>query len=68
LLIVVERLASAPSLATWELHVHGTNTRLVLTEHGTFLNGYVDGGSRVTGSTLLLDMLGAALTKESTAV
>lgn len=56
------------SLATWELHADGAGTRLVLTEHGTFLNGYVDGGSRVEGTTLLLDALGAALAKESTAI
>jgi uncharacterized protein YndB with AHSA1/START domain len=49
------------SLATWELHAEGAETRLVLTEHGTFLNGYVDGGSRLEGSTLLLNALGNEL-------
>lgn len=53
------------SLATWELHADGTGTRLVLTEQGAFLNGYVDGGSRVEGTNLLLDALGAALAQET---
>lgn len=56
------------SLATWELHADGTGTRLVLTEQGTFLNGYVDGGSRQEGTNLLLDALGASLVHESTVV
>jgi uncharacterized protein YndB with AHSA1/START domain len=56
------------SLATWELHADGTGTRVVLTEQGTFLNGYVDGGSRVEGSNLLLDALGASLATETSAV
>ena len=56
------------SLATWELHADGTGTRLVLTEQGTFLNGYVDGGSRARGTNLLLDALGAALAKAGSAL
>jgi uncharacterized protein YndB with AHSA1/START domain len=56
------------SLATWELHADGAGTRLVLTEQGTFLNGYVDGGSRLEGTNLLLDALGAALASDSAAV
>lgn len=56
------------SLATWELRLDGTGTHLVLTEQGSFLNGYVDGGSRLEGTNLLLDMLGAALAQESTVV
>jgi len=56
------------SLATWELHADGTGTRLVLTEQGTFLNGYVDGGSRAHGTNLLLDALGATLAQDSTTV
>lgn len=56
------------SLATWELHADGAGTRLVLTEQGAFLNGYVDGGSRVEGTNLLLDALGAALAGDGAAV
>jgi uncharacterized protein YndB with AHSA1/START domain len=49
------------SLATWNLLADGTGTRLVLTEQGTFVNGYVDNGSRLEGTNLLLDALGKAL-------
>lgn len=56
------------SLATWELHPDGIGTRLVLTEQGTFVNGYDDAGSREEGTNLLLDMLGAALARDNAAV
>lgn len=54
------------SLATWELRPDGAGTHLVLTEQGAFLDGYVDAGSRLEGTNLLLDALGAALAKEAT--
>jgi uncharacterized protein YndB with AHSA1/START domain len=56
------------SLATWELRADGTGTHLSLTEQGTFLNGYADGGGREEGTNLLLDALGAALARETTTV
>lgn len=49
------------SLATWELRPDGAGTLVVLTEQGSFLNGYVDAGSRVHGTTMLLNSLDAAL-------
>lgn len=49
------------SLATWQLQADGSGTRLVLTEQGTFLNGYEDKGSRLEGTNLLLAALGKAL-------
>ena len=49
------------SLATLELKPAGSNTHLVMTEQGAFLDGYDDGGSREHGSTLLLDALGNSL-------
>jgi uncharacterized protein YndB with AHSA1/START domain len=55
-----ERKISA-SLATFELKVAGEGTRLVLTEHGAFLDGYDDAGSRERGSHFLLDALGRSL-------
>jgi uncharacterized protein YndB with AHSA1/START domain len=55
-----ERKISA-SLATFEFHRAGTGTRLVMTEHGAFLDGYDDAGSRERGSNFLLDALGRSL-------
>lgn len=49
------------SLATLEFWPDGTGTRLVMTEQGAFLNGYVDGGSRERGTGELLDKVQAAL-------
>ena len=49
------------SLATVELRPEGAGTRLTLTEHGVFLDGYDDAGSRERGTSILLDQLGAAL-------
>ena len=46
------------SLATLELKPAGTDTRLVMTEQGAFLDGYDDAGSREHGSNFLLDALG----------
>jgi len=49
------------SLATLELKPAGTDTRLVMTEQGAFLDGYDDAGSRERGSNFLLDALGNSL-------
>ena len=49
------------SLATLELQPAGTQTRLVVTEQGAFLDGYDDAGSREHGTGFLLDRLGASL-------
>ncbi|MEI9987354.1 MAG: SRPBCC family protein [Aliidongia sp.] len=50
------------SLATMQLKPVGTGTELTVTEHGSFLDGYDDAGSREHGTGLLLDRLGASLT------
>jgi uncharacterized protein YndB with AHSA1/START domain len=50
------------SLATLELKPAGTDTRLVMTEQGAFLDGYDDAGSREHGTNVLLDALGKSLT------
>ena len=50
------------SLATMELQPEGAGTRLVVTEQGSFLDGYDDAGSRERGTGFLLDRLGASLT------
>jgi uncharacterized protein YndB with AHSA1/START domain len=55
-----ERKISA-SLATFEFHEAGSGTRLIMTEHGAFLDGYDDAGSRERGSNFLLDSLGRSL-------
>jgi len=49
------------SLATVALKPAGAGTRLVVTEHGAFLDGYADNGSREHGTGMLLDRLGASL-------
>jgi len=50
------------SLATIELApVAGGGTQLTMTEHGAFLDGYDDAGSRERGTHGLLDGLGAFL-------
>jgi len=46
------------SLAVFELKAVGQGTQLTLTEHGAFLDGYDDAGSREHGSGLLLDAIG----------
>ena len=45
------------SLATIELRPEGTGTRLVLTEHDTFLDGHEQPGPREEGTKDLLDSL-----------
>jgi uncharacterized protein YndB with AHSA1/START domain len=49
------------SLATIELHPDGAGTRLVLTEHGAFLDGFDDPKLREQGTNDLLDALGRSL-------
>lgn len=49
------------SLATLQLHAGGAGTTLKVHEHGAFLDGYDDAGSREHGTGLLLDALGASL-------
>jgi uncharacterized protein YndB with AHSA1/START domain len=52
------------SLATIEFKPEGAGTRLVLTEHGAYLDEYDDGDSREQGSGMLLDALGAELERQ----
>jgi uncharacterized protein YndB with AHSA1/START domain len=49
------------SLATLELTPVAGGTKLVLTEQGSFLNGYQDNGARKEGTAFLLGRLGASL-------
>jgi uncharacterized protein YndB with AHSA1/START domain len=49
------------SLATLELSPVQGGTKLVLTEQGSFLDGYEDNGLREGGTNFLLDRLGASL-------
>lgn len=53
------------SLATIQLARAGNGTKLTLTEHGAFLDGYDDAGSRERGTYALLDTLGASLREPS---
>jgi uncharacterized protein YndB with AHSA1/START domain len=49
------------SLATIELKPDGGGTLLSITEHGAFLDGYDDAGSREAGTRGLLEQLARAL-------
>jgi len=49
------------SLATMQLRPEGTGTRLIVTEQGTFIDGYDDAGGREKGTGFLLDRLGRSL-------
>jgi uncharacterized protein YndB with AHSA1/START domain len=49
------------SLTCIELHPEGAGTRLVHTEHGIYLDGYEDKGSRQHGIGIQLDKLGEML-------
>jgi uncharacterized protein YndB with AHSA1/START domain len=49
------------SLATMQLKAEGSKTTLMVTEQGSFLDGYDDAGSREHGTGFLLDALGASL-------
>ena len=55
------------SLATIEFkETTGGGTRLLLTETGSFLDGYDDAGSREHGTNFLMDRMGATLGKALT--
>jgi uncharacterized protein YndB with AHSA1/START domain len=49
------------SVATLDIRVAQSGTRLIVTEQGVFLDGYDDAGSREHGTGFLLDALGASL-------
>jgi uncharacterized protein YndB with AHSA1/START domain len=49
------------SLATLEFEPQGAATRLTVTEHGAFLDGYDDAGARERGTRQLLEQIADAL-------
>ena len=49
------------TLATIEFVAAGRGTKLIVTEHGAFLDGYEDAGSRERGTNSLMDQLGRSL-------
>ena len=53
------------SLSTIELHPEGAGTRLVFTEHDTFLDGFEAVGPREEGTKELLSALDAELRRQS---
>ena len=55
------------SLASLELRAEGGGTRLVLTEHGIFLDGYAGEEERVRGTEMLLGNLGRFLERPTPA-
>jgi uncharacterized protein YndB with AHSA1/START domain len=55
------------SIATIEFHPAGAGTRLVMTEHGVFLDGHDIPGQREAGTEGLLDKLGAFLEAQAEA-
>lgn len=54
------KLSVSLAIVTFETAERGT--RLTVTEHGAFLDGYDDAGSREHGTGILLDRLGQSLT------
>jgi uncharacterized protein YndB with AHSA1/START domain len=54
------------SLATIEFKPTASGTRLLLTESGAFLDGYDDAGSREHGTNMLMDRMGASLSRKLT--
>ena len=52
------------SLATIELTPAGTGTRMVVTEHGAYLDGLDTPAQRQEGTQWLMDQLGEALTRQ----
>jgi uncharacterized protein YndB with AHSA1/START domain len=61
-MFIDDRIMSV-SVATIELAAEGDGTRLVLTEHGAFLDGLETAAQREHGTGELLDKLGAGLTR-----
>jgi uncharacterized protein YndB with AHSA1/START domain len=57
----IDRKPISASLTCIELHPEGAGTRLVHTEHGIYLDGYEDNGSRRHGIGIQLDKLGETL-------
>ena len=49
------------SLATIEIKPEGSGAHLTVTEHGVFIDGYEDKGSREHGTGWLMDLLGKSL-------
>ena len=55
------------SLATIEFRPAGEGTRLTITEHGAFLDGYDDNGSREHGTGMLMERVRAYVDGETVA-
>lgn len=53
------------SLAVIEMLADGQGTRLKVTEHGAFLDGYDDAGAREQGTNFLLDQLDQVLMEKA---
>jgi uncharacterized protein YndB with AHSA1/START domain len=64
-LLVTDTLATT-SLTTIEFTVEDGGTRLLLTEHGAFLDGHEQPAWREEGTSSQLDALGAALDRPAT--
>jgi uncharacterized protein YndB with AHSA1/START domain len=59
--MVVDGTKISVSLATVTFEKAGKGTKLTMTEHGVFLDGYDDAGGREHGTNILLDQLGRSL-------
>jgi uncharacterized protein YndB with AHSA1/START domain len=66
--MTLDDVKSSVSVASIEFHQDGTGTRLVLTEHGVYFDGTVDGpAGRKEGTEGLLDALGVYVDASVTA-
>lgn len=59
--MIINDVKISVSLATLEIRPEGAGAKLVITEHGAYLDGYDDNGSREHGTNMILDRLDAIL-------
>ena len=59
--MTIDGVVISVSMTSIELSPEGSGTRLILTEHGIFLDGYEDKGSREHGVGWQMDRLGETL-------
>lgn len=63
--MTMDRQRISVSVATVELKPEGKGTRMVVTEHGAFLDGLDNVGQREAGTNWLMDQLGEELTRQA---
>jgi uncharacterized protein YndB with AHSA1/START domain len=59
--MIIDGVKISVSLATLEIRPEGAGSKLIITEHGAYLDGYDDSGSREHGTNMIIDRLDALL-------